>query len=119
MIKAKKAMTSCGNHPMDGKLQVVELMLGRYEKVKIGRSCDARKKAVTALRFTEKGKVGRMYAMRIKDFSARSPQYIFVKNIGRKAKMTIDNRKGYKPIAKAYDITSVDSVKEARFNACT
>lgn len=55
--------------------------------------------------------------MRIVDFSARSLQYIFVNNISREAKVTTDNWKGYRPIAKAYDITQINSDKGANFKA--
>lgn len=118
MLKVREAMESSGNHPMDGTVHVDEFVLGGYEKGKIGRSYDAKKKkAVTAVQLTPEGKVRRMYAMRIEDFSARSLQYIFVNNISREAKVTTDNWKGYRPIAKAYDITQVDSDKGANFKA--
>ena len=59
---------------------VDEFVLGGREKDKIGRSYNAKKKkAITAVELTEGGKVKRMYAMRIEDFSARSLQYILAK----------------------------------------
>ena len=63
------------------------------------------------------GKVKRMYAMRIEDFSARSLQYIFVNNISREAQVTTDKWKGYGPIAKAYDITQMESNNGLNFKA--
>ena len=93
-------------------------MIGGVEKGKVGRSYDAKKKkAVTAVQLTEDGKVRRMYAMRIEDFSARSLQYIFVNNISRSAKVTTDKWKGYRPIAKAYDITQIESNNGMNFKA--
>jgi len=118
MLKVREAMESSRNHPMDGTVHVDEFVIGGVEKGKVGRSYDAKKKkAVTAVQLTEDGKVRRMYAMRIEDFSARSLQYIFVNNISRSAKVTTDKWKGYRPIAKAYDITQIESNNGLNFKA--
>lgn len=118
MMKVREAMASSENHPIKGNVQVDEFVLGGYEQNKIGRSYDTKKKkAVTAVEFTDQGKVKRMYALSIKDFSARSLQYIFVKHIDRSAKVTTDKWKGYRPIAKAYNINQVDSNKGLNFKA--
>ncbi len=118
MLKVREAMRPSGNHPMDGTVHVDEFVLGGVEKGKVGRSYDAKKKkAVTAVQLTPEGKVRRMYAMRIEDFSARSLQYIFVNNISREAKVTTDKWKGYRPIAKAYDISQIESANGANFKA--
>ena len=96
MLKVREAMASSGDHPMDGLVQVDKFVLGGYEQGKIGRSYGAKKKkAVTAVEFTDHGKVKRMYALNIKDFSARSLQYMFIKHIDRGAKVTTDKWKGY------------------------
>jgi hypothetical protein len=58
-----------------------------------------------------------MYAMRIEDFSAQSLQYIFINHISREANVTTDVWRGYRPIAKAYDITQVPSNKGLNFKA--
>jgi len=118
MLKVREAMEPSGDHPMDGEVHVDEFVLGGLEKGKIGRSYDAKKKkAVTAVQLTKDGKVRRMYAMRIEDFSARSLQYIFINNISREAKVTTDQWKGYRPIAKAYDITQIKSNGGLNFKA--
>lgn len=118
MHKVREAMESSGNHPMDGTVHVDEFVLGGREKEQIGRSYKARKKkAITAVELTDDGKVKRMYAMRIDDFSARSLQYIFVNHISRDAKITTDKWRGYRPIAKAYDITQIDSNGGLNFKA--
>ncbi|CAM1333607.1 protein of unknown function [Tenacibaculum aestuariivivum] len=54
-------------------------------------------------------KVKRMYAMRIEDFSVSSLQYIFVNHISREAKVVTDKWRGYRPIAKTYNITQIES----------
>ncbi|MFL0099214.1 IS1595 family transposase, partial [Tenacibaculum maritimum] len=76
-----------------------------------------KKKAITAVEFTDDGKVKRMYAMNIKNFSAQSLQYIFIKHIDRNAHVTTDKWKGYRPIAKAYKITQINSKKGLNFKA--
>jgi len=118
MLKVREAMVSSMNHPMDGNVQVDEFVLGGYEEGKIGRSYNSKKKkVVTAVQLTEKGKVRRMYAMKIEDFSAESLQYIFVNHISREAKVTTDKWKGYRPIGKAYDITQIESNNGLNFKA--
>lgn len=118
MLKVREAMASSGNNPMDGIVHVDEFVVGGREETKTGRSYDAKKKkAVTAVQLTEDGKVRRMYAMKIDDFSAESLQYIFVNHISREAKITTDKWKGYRPIAKAYDITQIESNKGLNFKA--
>ena len=118
MHKVGTAMSSGGNNPMDGIVHVDEFVLGGYEQGKTGRSYDAKKKkAVTAVQLTEDGKVKRMYAMGIDDFSAQSLQYIFVNHISRDAEVVTDKWKGYRPIAKAYDIKQIESNRGLNFKA--
>ncbi len=116
MHKVREAMASSDNSPMDGEVHVDEFVLGGKDGGKTGRSYDSRKKkAVTAVQLTRDGKVKRMYAMKIDDFSARSLQYIFVNHISREAQVTTDKWRGYRPIAKAYDITRIESNKGLNF----
>lgn len=118
MHKVREAMESSGNNPMKGNVHVDEFVLGGREKEKVGRSYNAKKKkAITAIELTEGGKVKRMYAMRIEDFSAQSLQYMFINHISRDAKVTTDKWKGYRPIAKAYDITQIESNSGLNFKA--
>jgi hypothetical protein len=118
MMKVREAMSSSGNNPMDGSVHVDEFVVGGKEEGKTGRSYDAKKKkAVTAVQLTRDGKVKRMYAMSIDNFSAQSLQYIFVNHISREAKVTTDKWKGYRPIGKAYDITQIESNGGLNFKA--
>lgn len=118
MHKVREAMQSSGNYPMNGKVHVDEFVLGGREKGQVGRSYKAKKKkAITAVELTDEGKVKRMYAMRIEDFSASSLQYMFVNHISGEAKITTDKWRGYRPIAKAYDITQIDSNGGLNFKA--
>lgn len=61
-----------------------------------------KKKSICAVELTDDGKVKRFYTLKIKDFSAKSLGRIFDKHISKEAKITTDNRKGYKPISKDY-----------------
>lgn len=118
MHKVREAIQSSGNYPMDGIVHVDEFVLGGREETKTGRSYDTKKKkAVTAVQLTEDGKIRRMYAMKIDDFSAQSLQYIFVNHISRTAKVTTDKWRGYRPIQKAYNITQIESNKGLNFKA--
>jgi len=110
MHKVREAMASSGDYPMDGNVHLDEFLLGGREKGQVGGSYKAKKKkAITAVELTDDGKVKRMYAMRIENFTSRSLQYIFVNHISRGAKITTDKWREYRPIAKAYDITQIDS----------
>jgi hypothetical protein len=118
MLKVREAMVSSGNSPMNGKVHVDEFVIGGKEQGKTGRSYDAKKKkAITAIQLTDDGKVKRMYAMKINDFSAQSLQYIFVNHISREASVTTDKWRGYRPIAKAYNITQIESNNGLNFKA--
>lgn len=118
MHKVREAMESSQDYPMDGNVHVDEFVLGGREKGKVGRSYKAKKKkAITAVELTKEGKVKRMYAMRIEDFSAKSLQYIFVNYISRNAKVTTDKWRGYRPISKAYNITQIESNSGMNFKA--
>lgn len=118
MLKVREAMSSSGNNPMDGSVHVDEFVLGGKEQGKVGRSYNSKKKkAVTAVQLTDDGKVKRMYAMKIDDFSAQSLQYIFINHISREAQVTTDLWRGYRPIAKAYNITQVESNRGLNFKA--
>lgn len=118
MLKVRETMGSSGNNPMDGDVHVDEFVLGGRNKGKTGRSYHSKKKkAVTAVQLTEEGKVKRMYAMKIDDFSAQSLQYIFINHISRKANIITDQWRGYRPISKAYNITQIPSNNGLKFKA--
>ena len=118
MHKVREAMSSSENNPIDGQVDIDEFVLGGREKGKVGRSYDSRKKkTVCAVQLTDLGKVKRMYAMRIDNFSAQSLIKIFDKHIDKKAKVRTDEWKGYRPISKQYNITQVPSDRGGNFKA--
>ncbi len=86
MHKVREAMESSGKYPMDGIVHVDEFVLGGVEQGKVWHSYDAKKKkAVMAVQLTKEGKVRRMYAMGIEDFSACSLESIFANHISKSA----------------------------------
>lgn len=118
MMKVRKAMSPSGNNPMDGEVHVDEFAIGGKDPGKTGRSYSAKKKkAVTALQLTEDGKVKRMYAMKIENFSAQSLQYIFVNHISPDVKIVTDQWREYQPISKDYNITQIKSNGGLNFKA--
>jgi len=118
MHKIREAMKSSGNHPIDGNVDIDEFVLGGKEKGKVGRSYNStKKKTVCAVQLTEKGKVKRMYALLIEDFSSKSLATIFEKHIAKSAQVRTDEWRGYRPIADEYNITQIPSDKGGNFKA--
>lgn len=118
MHKVREAMKSSGNNPVDGNVHIDEFVVGGKEEGKPGRSYDSKKKkAVCAVQLTDEGKVKRFYAMKIDDYSTKSLNTLFEKHISKDAKITTDEWKSYKPLAKQYDITQIPSKNGANFKA--
>ena len=65
----------------------------------------------------KRGKVKRFYGLQIKDFSAKSLRPIFERHIAKDAKVTTDEWKGYRPIAKDFYITQIPSEFGLNFKA--
>jgi len=118
MHKVREAMKSSETNPIDGNVDIDEFVLGGKEKGKVGRSYDSKKKkTVCAVQLSDSGKVKRMYAMKIDDFSAQSLVKIFDKHIDQKAKVRTDQWKGYRPLFKNYNITQIPSDHGGNFKA--
>ncbi len=116
MHKVREAMKSSGENPMDGEVEVDEFTVGGKEEGKVGRSYDTKKKkSVTAVQYTDKGKVRRMYIMQIENYSSKELLKIFDKHISQRAKVLTDNWKGYRPISRAYNIKQIESNNGANF----
>ena len=59
-------MKSSENYPIEGIVHIDEFVIGGKEKGKVGRSYNSKKKKiVTAVELTDKGKVKRMYALKL------------------------------------------------------
>ncbi len=118
MHKVREAMQSSENHPMEGDVHVDEIVVGGKETGKVGRSYAGKKKKITcALELTQEGKVKRVYVLQIQDFSAKSLRGIFDRHISPRAKVTTDQWKGYRPIAKDFNITQIPSNNGMNFKA--
>lgn len=118
MHKIREAMKSSESQPMDGEVYVDEFVVGGKENNKPGRSYHSKKKkTVCALQLTDKGKVMRFYALKIEDYSSKSLQGIFEKHIIKDAKVTTDEWRGYRPLAKDYTIEQIPSNNGMNFKA--
>ncbi len=118
MHKVREAMKSSENHPMDGTVHIDEFVVGGREKGKVGRSYNSKKKkVVTALELTNNGKVKRMYALKIDNFSAKELEKIFIKHIDENAIVTTDLWRGYRPLFEDYNITQIESNNGKNFIA--
>ena len=118
MHKVREAMKSSENHPMDGNVHIDEFVVGGKEKGKVGRSYNSKKKkVVTAVELTDKGKIKRMYAVKIDNFSSKELEKIFEKHIDNKAAVTTDLWRGYRPLFKDYHITQIESNNGRNFIA--
>ena len=118
MHKVREAMKSSENHPMDGTVHIDEFVVGGREKGKVGRSYNSKKKkVVTALELTNNGKVKRMYALKIDNFSAKELEKIFIKHIDENAIVTTDLWRGYRPLFEDYNITQIQSNNGKNFIA--
>jgi transposase-like protein len=110
MHKVREAMKSSEHYPMDGNVEVDEFVVGGKEKGKVGRSYDVKKKkAVCAVEYTDEGKVKRMYAMTIDNYSAKELQLLFDKHISKTAEVLTDKWKGYRPLQDKYNIEQIES----------
>jgi transposase-like protein len=118
MHKVREAMKSSGKHPLNGKVHVDEFVIGGKEKGKVGRSYDSKKKKVVcAVELTDEGKVKRMYAMRIEDYSSKELKKLFDKHISKEANVTTDCWKGYRPLMEEYEIIQIESNGGLNFKA--
>lgn len=116
MLKIREAMSSSGNTPIQGVVHVDEFVLDGKEKAR--RSYNSKKKkAIKAVEFAEDGKVKRIYAMKIDNFSVESLQFIFINYINREAEAVTDKWRAYRPIAKTYNITQIKGNKGGVFKA--
>lgn len=116
MYKVREAMKSSENYPMNNRVEVDEFVVGGQEDGKVGRSYDTKKKkAIVALQLADDGKVKRMYVNQINDFSAKELRLIFDRHISKTANITTDQWRGYRPIAKEYNIEQIPSDKGKNF----
>jgi len=105
MHKIRKAMESSGNFKITGEVQVDEFVFGGKEELKQGRSKDSKKKKIVgAVELNGKGKVSRVYFMKIEDYSSKSLKGIFERHIATDATVYTDKWTGYRPLKSEYKI---------------
>ena len=91
MHKIREAIKSSGNNPMKGIVHVDEFVIGGKEKGKVGRSYNSKKKKIVcSIELTDKGKVKRMYALKIDNYSSKELETIFEQHISEQANITTD-----------------------------
>jgi transposase-like protein len=118
MHKIREAMKSSGNNPMKGIVHVDEFVIGGKEKGKVGRSYNSKKKKIVcSIELTDKGKVKRMYALKIDNYSSKELETIFEQHISEQANITTDQWRGYRPLSEEYKITQEKSVGGVNFKA--
>ncbi len=117
MHKVRKAMQSSETMPIKGTVHVDEFVVGGKETMRPGRSYHSKKKKVVcAVELNKNDKIKRVYALKIEDFSAKSLKPIFESHISKSAKVVTDEWKGYRPLAKNYNITQIPSDKGKNFD---
>jgi len=105
MHKIRKIMKSSQTMPMEGTTQVDEFTVGGKEEGKQGRSYDTKKKKIVgAVELTETGKIKRMYAIKIDDYSSKSLRRIFEKHMSPQTNVKTDKWRGYIPLKSEYNI---------------
>jgi transposase-like protein len=118
MHKVREAMKSSCQHPIKGRVHIDEFVIGGKEEGVVGRSYDGKKKKVVcAVELTDEGKVKRMYAMRIDNYSAKELKRLFIKHISPEAEVITDLWKGYRPLMEEYNIIQVESNGGLNFKA--
>ena len=99
--KIQQAMSSSGQYPLNGEVQVDECWIGGPEKKKPGRSHGKKKLVLVALEVRKDG-VGRAYAQLIADSSANSFRPFFERHIDKDATVKADEWTGYIPLKQEY-----------------
>ena len=115
--KIQQAMRSSKQHPLSGMVHVDEFYVGEYEKGKVGRSLDSKKRlVVVALENLGKGGVGRAYAKVIEHASGKEFKPFFNDYISPESRIVTDIWKGYLPLKKKYPyLEQIPSDKGANF----
>ena len=118
MHKIREAMKSSGNNPIEGIVHVDEFVIGGKEKGKVGRSYNSKKKKIVcSVELTDSGKVKRMYALKIANYSAKELNKIFEQHISENAVVSTDEWRGYRPLFEKYNITQYKSEGGVNFKA--
>ncbi len=108
--KAQASMKSSGNYPLEGKVEVDELLIGGPEKDKRGRSKGEKKLVVIAVEKVKGDKIGRAYAQVIEQASAECFKPFFEQHIDNdNARVVTDGWRGYWPLESEFEINQKPS----------
>ncbi len=109
MYKVRKAMAGSRQHPIEGRCEVDEIMIGGHRKGKPGRGAKNKKKVSIVVERDNKGGIHRSYGVKIENFSTQQLQKIFDGHIDKEAKVETDLWRSYTPLAKQWNITQSKS----------
>lgn len=103
--KAQQSMKSSGKYPLEGKVEVDELLIGGPEKDKRGRNKGEKKLVVIAVEKVRGDRIGRAYAQVIEQASAECFKPFFEQHIDRdNARVVTDGWRGYWPLESEFEI---------------
>lgn len=101
--KIQSAMVSSEQHPIKGKVHVDEFFFGGSEAKQYGRSSSSKKKRATlAVEILPENKIGRIYTLKIDNFSSTEIRKIFDKHLTATKIIVADEWQGYKPLLKEF-----------------
>ncbi len=114
--KVRNAMNSSLQHPLKGKVEVDETLIGGKEPGKQGRGAEKKTLVVIAI---EKNKdengIKRAYAQVIKNSSSTQLSKIFQEHVDKSAEVKTDKWTGYIPLMEKWDIEMEKSVAGKNF----
>jgi hypothetical protein len=97
--KVMQAMASSGNHPMLGKVEVDEFVVGQQEEGVVGRKNKSKRLVVIAVEKNEKG-ASRIYAKQIDGSTKKNLKTFMDENISPKAEIKTDAWSSYRSLEK-------------------
>ena len=116
MSKVRQAMKSSGNHPLEGRCEVDELLIGGKRAGKTGRGAANKDKVVMAIEKQGETGVNRIYARQIANFSTKEIRKIFDQHISPGASIETDLWAAYKPLATEFALEQQKSRPGENFN---
>jgi transposase-like protein len=97
--KVMGAMVSSGAHPMEGRVDADETVIGGQEEGVVGRKNDKKKLVVIAIEHKGKG-ISRMYAKVLENAGSKQIRPFFEENVSMDAQVRTDGWRGYSPLKK-------------------